>query len=581
MKPNFRLARPARLLAFLFFTAGLLAGGAHAQSPDATPDGDEGGSEGVQAVYPAQELTPQIFYQLLLAEVAGARGQSVMAAQSYLDLARRTRDARIARRAAEIAIFTRQADLSSEASRLWLELDPGSLQAQQFASGAVASGARIEELQGQLAKALSLQGDKIGAALMGLNRGLARIPDKALIRSLVVRLTEPYLDQPEAHFARANAAYIAGDPSGATEALDGALRLRPDWELAVILQAQLQQELSPGKGLDTLRDYVARNPDAREPRITLARLLVAAKQFGPAREQFELLLKRSPDDRDVVHAAALLAMQQGDRIAAERHLRHLLSLGFSDQDTVRMYLGQISEDAKRADDAIGWYRAVEPGSQFVGAQGRIARVLVGRGKLAEARQHLQRIAREAPADRVQYVLMEAQLLRDANRNEEAFEVLDSALRADPENIDLLYESALTAERIGRVDVMEGRLRKLIALKPDHAHAYNALGYSLADRNQRLDEAEALIRKGLALTPDDPFIIDSLGWTLFRRGNTGGALEQLQKAYGLRPDPEIAAHLGEVLWTLGRRDEAARIWRDAAKANPDSSVLVDVIKKFKP
>ena len=581
MKPNFRLARPARLLAFLFFTAGLPAGGAHAQSPDATPDGDEGGSEGVQAVYPAQELTPQIFYQLLLAEVAGARGQSVMAAQSYLDLARRTRDARIARRAAEIAIFTRQADLSSEASRLWLELDPGSLQAQQFASGAVASGARIEELQGQLAKALSLQGDKIGAALMGLNRGLARIPDKALIRSLVVRLTEPYLDQPEAHFARANAAYIAGDPSGATEALDGALRLRPDWEQAVILQAQLQQELSPGKGLDTLRDYVARNPDAREPRITLARLLVAAKQFGPAREQFELLLKRSPDDRDVVHAAALLAMQQGDRIAAERHLRHLLSLGFSDQDTVRMYLGQISEDAKRADDAIGWYRAVEPGSQFVGAQGRIARVLVARGKLAEARQHLQTIAREAPADRVQYVLMEAQLLRDANRNDDAFEVLDSALRAEPENIDLLYESALTAERIGRVDVMEGRLRKLIALKPDHAHAYNALGYSLADRNQRLDEAEALIRKGLALTPDDPFIIDSLGWTLFRRGNTGGALEQLQKAYGLRPDPEIAAHLGEVLWTLGRRDEAARIWRDAAKANPDSSVLVDVIKKFKP
>jgi len=177
--------------------------------------------------------------------------------------------------------------------------------------------------------------------------------------------------------------------------------------------------------------------------------------------------------------------------------------------------------------------------------------------------------------------MEAQLLRDANRNGDAFEVLDSALRAEPENVDLLYESALTAERIGRIDVMEGRLRKLIALKPDHAHAYNALGYSLADRNQRLDEAEALIRKGLALTPDDPFIIDSLGWTLFRRGNTGGALEQLQKAYGLRPDPEIAAHLGEVLWTLGRRDEAARIWRDAAKANPDSSVLVDVIKKFKP
>lgn len=577
MKPTFRLPRPARLLASLLLSGGLIAGAAHAQQP--LPEEE---TEAATTVYPAQELTPQIVYQLLLAEIAGARGQVSMAGQSYLDLARRTRDPRIARRAAEIAVVSRQADLASEASRLWMELDPGSMQARQLASGAMASNARIEELQSHLAKALAGQGENIGAALLGLNRGLARIPDKALIRRLVTELTEPYFEHAEAYFARANAAFVAGDPAAASAALDEALRVRPDWEQAVVLKAQFQQEESPGKGIQTLQDYVAAHPDAREPRISLARLLVAARQFGPARVQFEELVRRAPDDKDVVHAAGLLSMQLGDGAAAEKHFKHLLDLGYAEPDTVRLYLGQIAEDAKRFDDAIGWYKAVQPGKQFVAAQGRIAQVLVNRGKLAEAQQHLQSVAREAaPGDRVQYILAEAQILRDANRNEDAFDVLDEALRADPDSTDLLYESALMAERVGRIEVMEGRLRKLIALKPEHAHAYNALGYSLVDRNMRLDEAEVLIRKGLALAPSDPFIIDSLGWALYRRGKLNESLEQLQKAFGLRPDPEIAAHLGEVLWALGRRDEAAKTWKDAAKAHPESTVLADVIKKFKP
>jgi len=577
MKPHFRRLRPARLVASLFLAVGL-QGLAHAE---AEPDAAATTAGPAEAAYPAQELTPQILYQLMLAEVAGARGQVSLAAQSYLDLARRTRDARIARRAAELAVFARQADLVTEASRLWLDLEPGSERAQQLTAGAMTSAARIDELQAQLAKALASQGERVGGALLGLNRGLGRIPDKVLIRRLVNQLTEPYLDHPEAHFARANAAYVAGDPAGASAAIDGALALRPDWEQAVILRAQLQQEQSPGAGVGVLRDYLAVHPEAREPRLTLARLLVAGRQFGPAREQFEILLQRSPDDRDVVHAVALLAMQQGDWAVAEKQFKRLLELGHPEPDTLRMYLGQIADQAKRPDDAIAWYKAVGPGGQYVMAQGRIAQLLAAGGRMAEARQHLQAAARETPAERAQYALLESQLLRDGNRNQDAFDVLDAALRAEPENPELLYESALMAERIGRIEVMEGRLRKLIALKPDHAHAYNALGYSLADRKQRLDEAEALVRKGLALTPEDPFIIDSLGWVLYRRGELAGALEQLQKAFGLRADPEIAAHLGEVLWVLGRRDEAARVWKDAAKANPDNPVLADVIKKFKP
>lgn len=576
MKPTFRLVQAARLLVTLLASAGLLAGAAHAQQ-DAP--GDDAAKE---AAYPAQELTPQILHQMMLAEVAAARGQTAMAARSYLDLARRTRDGRIARRAAEMALFSRESDLSTEAARLWLDIEPGSVQAQQLTSGTLASTARIDDLRTHLADALARQGDALGPALLGLNRGLARIPDKPLIRRLVTELTEPYLTHPEAWFARANAAFVAGDGAAASEDLDGALRLRPDWEQAVVLKAQFEHEASAGSGIRTLQAYLAEHPEARESRITLARFLVAGKQFAPARAQFEQILTRQPDDKDAIHAAGLLAMQLGDGAGAEAHFRRLLDLGFAEEDSIRSYLGQIAEEAKRYDEAIGWYKSVPPGSRYVAAQARVAQVMVSRGQMAEARQYLQTLARDAaPAERQQFVLAEAQIARDAGRNEDAFNVLDEALRGDPESTELLYESALMAERIGRPEVMEGRLRKLIALKPDHAHAYNALGYSLVDRNLRLDEAEGLIRKGLEIAPNDAFILDSLGWALYRRGDLNGALAQLQRAFELRADPEIAAHLGEVLWMMGRRDEAARTWKDAAKANPDNTVLADVIKKFKP
>ncbi|HMV16920.1 MAG TPA: tetratricopeptide repeat protein [Rhodocyclaceae bacterium] len=551
--------------------------------PAAAQLGGDDAETSSAAALPGQVLTPQIFYQVMLAEVAAARGQGAAGAQAYLDLARRTRDPRLARRAAELAALSRKADLAGEAAQLWLELDPASPQAQQVAAGFMASSAaRIDALRSQLAKALATQGDQTGPVLLSLNRGLARIPDKALVRTLVFELTEPYLLLPEAHFARSNAAYVAGDARGALTAIDSALAIRPDWEQAVLLKAQLLQEVvAPAQGQTYLKDYLAAHPDGREARLTLARMLVADRQFGAALEQFRALLQRLPDDRDVVHATALLSMQQGDTASAEKLFRHLLDLGFGDADQIRAYLGQIAEDGKRPDEALGWYRSVKPGTQYLPAQTHIAQILAAQGRLGEARQHLHQGARENPADRVAYLLTEAQILRDAGRNAESFELLDDALRTRPDDPDLLYESALMAERLGHIDVMEGRLRKLIALKPEHAHAYNALGYSLADRGLRLDEAETLIARGLALSPEDPFILDSLGWVRYRKGDLAGALAALQKAYGVRADPEIAAHLGEVLWTLGRRDEAAQTWRDALKAHPDNTVLSDVLKKFKP
>jgi tetratricopeptide (TPR) repeat protein len=254
-------------------------------------------------------------------------------------------------------------------------------------------------------------------------------------------------------------------------------------------------------------------------------------------------------------------------------------LGYNDANTVRIYLGQIAEERRRWDDALTWYEKVTAGDQYIAARSRAAHVLVQQNRLDEARKLLQESTASSVDERDQLLILEAQLLRDAGRVDEAYAVLEGGLAQRPDQPDLLYEAALTAEKSGKNDVLERNLRRLIEIKPDHAHAYNALGYSLADRNVRLDEAASLIDKALQLAPEDPFILDSKGWLQFRLGDGSAALDTLKKAFAIRADPEIAAHIGEVLWSLGRRDDARKAWNDAIKASPDNEVLMGTVKRY--
>jgi tetratricopeptide (TPR) repeat protein len=530
---------------------------------------------------PKQELTGQILYQTLLAEIAGQRGNFGLSASAYLDLARSTRDPRVARRAAEIALHGRDLETALQATRLWVEIDPESSQAHQMMAGLLVSANRLDELQPHVAKLLAQEGDNLGDGLLRLNRLFARYPDKKAVMLIVEQLTLPYVGMPEAHFARAQAALNAGAWQRGVAEADKALALRPNWDVAAMLKAQLQRAEAPEDALETLRTFLARHPQAREVRLQYARSLVGARMYPQARTQFQRLLVDFPDSADVVYAVAVLSMQLSDWATAEDNFRKLLGRDFAEIDTVRLYLGQIAEERKQFDDALRWYAEVAPGEQYLAAQLRIAQLLAKQGKLDAGRRHLQEARTEGSASRIQLLLAESQLLRDAGKTGEAYELLADNLATQPEQPELLYESALLAEKLGRHDVLEANLRKLIRIKPDHAHAYNALGYSFAERNLRLGEAEQLIVKALELAPDDPFIIDSMGWVLFRKGDNAGALTQLQRAYSIRPDPEIAAHLGEVLWTLGRRDEAKRTWQEAAKAHPGNDVLAEVIKRFSP
>ncbi|HTY99774.1 MAG TPA: tetratricopeptide repeat protein [Rhodocyclaceae bacterium] len=527
---------------------------------------------------PKQELTPQLLYQFLLAEIAGQRGQLGLSAEAYRDLAVTTRDPRIARRAAEVAFFARRYDTALEAARLWSQIEPDSAEPRYLIIALLVAANRPDELAAEVSKQLAAEGANLGNALLQLNRQLARLPDRQVALQVVNKVTAPYEGVAEAHFARAQAAHGAGDAATALTEVDKALALRPDWEYAALVRVQLMRG---SEAVEWLGKFVAANPKAQEAHITYARMLVGERHYEEARREFGSLLAANPDNTDVIYAVAVLSMQLGDLAEAEKRLKQLVELNYQDVNIARIYLGQIAEEGKRWDDAIGWYKQVDGGEKYLVARLRAANIMATHGRLEEARQFLHDSAVNTPDERVQLLVGESQLLREVGRSEAAYQVLADGLAAEPDQVDLLYEAALAAEKVGKLDVLEKNLRRLIVLKPDYAHAYNALGYSFADRNMRLDEASQLIDKALQLAPEDPFILDSKGWVLYRQGDNAGAIDALKKALSIRPDPEIAAHLGEVLWVAGRHDEAQKTWNDAAKASPGNEVLVDTIKKFKP
>jgi tetratricopeptide (TPR) repeat protein len=529
---------------------------------------------------PSDDLSEPMLYEFLLGEIALQRGDHRLAAQTFLDLARRTRDPRVARRAVEVANQARNQELALEAARTWQELDPGSSQALQVVAALLVANKRVDEAVPFFEKLLASDGVNPENGFMQLNRLLAGNPDRAANLRVVRRLADKYPKLAQAHFAVAQAAALAGDDEAAVASVRRASALRPDWDLAALLEAQIVQRRSPAAAAKVLGDFVAKNPNSREARLSYARMLVLDKRLPEARKQFEAVLAASPGNTEVIYAVGLLAFQLKDFEVAEENMKRLLSLGYRDADAVRYLLGQIAEEQKQWPQAVQWYERIGEGEHQLPARMRAANAIAKQGRLDDARSYLRRVAADNPSDGVQLTVAEAQLLREANRNQDAFELLSEALQKDPEQPELLYDYALTAEKLDRFDVLESNLRKLIEVRPEHAHAYNALGYSFAERNMRLPEARKLIERALELAPDDYFIMDSMGWVLYRQGDLKGAMEQLRRAYNGRPDAEIGAHLGEVLWVSGERDEANRVWQESLKASPDNETLQKTIKRLK-
>jgi len=535
--------------------------------------------ESTGAALPDQELTEPLLYEILLAEIALQRGSPALAAQTYAELAERTRDPRIARRAVEVANSARTPQFALRAARIWHESTPESVQALQTLTVLLVRGGKVEEAEPLLASLLERDGDAAPGGFLQLGRLLAGNPDKQSNLRVVHRLAARYPEMPEARLAVAQAMLAASDEAGALEETRRAARLRPGWETAAIFEAQILQRKSAASAVDSLAAFLEKHPQSREVRLARARLLVGERRYADARAEFEALLTAHPDNDDVLYAVGLLAMQLKDYATAESSLRRLLDKGYRNPESLRYTLGQAAEEQKKWDEAIRWYGSIQQGEQLLASRLRIAQVIARQGKVSEARAYLRTLEADGP-ERVQVLITEAQLLRDANLNGEAYDLLGKALQAQPEQPELLYDHAITAEKLARYDILETSLRKLIKLRPDYAHAYNALGYSFAERNLRLTEARKLIERALELSPEDYYIIDSMGWVLYRMGDLKGAVEHLRRAYEGRPDAEIGAHLGEVLWEMGERAEAERVWQESLKRHPENEILQKTVKRLR-
>ena len=521
----------------------------------------------------------QALYQVMLAEIAVQRGDPLLASSVYADLAMRTRDPLAMERAVEIAGYARRFDLALEIAKLWIDVEPTSKRAQQILTGAMIVSNQLDELAPNLIRTLELDKEALGENLLGLNRMFARNTDRQAVFQLIDKVCRPFFGVAEAHYAVALAAGSARAFERALAEIQTALELRPNWEAAALLKAQILAQISLPEAIKFMQDFAERYPSAYDLQLQLARSLVSEKRYGEAKIYFDRLLQAHPNNPEIIYPVAILALQQNDLKLAEVQLKHLLNLDAANKNLAYYYLGQIAEEDKRDTDALAYFAKVGSGEQFIPAQVRSAQILVRQDKLSEARQLLANAPAGTEEERVQLIISEGALLREAKQTEAAFALLDSALKKRPEQPDLLYETALLAEKLGKMDILESRLRKLIKLRPDSAQAYNALGYSFAERNIKLTEARELIDHALKLLPDDPFILDSLGWVLYRQGDLKGALAYLEQAYAKRDDPEVAAHIGEVLWALGRKEEAQRFLQAAHQKHPDNESLTAATKKF--
>jgi tetratricopeptide (TPR) repeat protein len=556
--------------------------------PAASPNGADSLAATMhpQESLPTVELTSDLFYKLTKAELDFKRGQWQSAYVSMMVLAQQTRDPRLARRSAEMALAAKQGNEALAAIRLWRELAPESDEAAQYFLGFSVLGDDLAEAEAVFAERLkAAPAAARGVVMFQMQQFLLRARDKAAAFALMERVVAPYGSTMEAHLVLAQGAYAANDTERAVAEARRALELRPDSELALLTMAQVLQDVDAANRL--FSGFLERNPHAREVRAAYARMLVEQKQYDKARAQFETLLKEQPDNAGTLYALGIMSMQGSDMARAEDYFKRYVAVlekssdGERDPSKALLILAQIAEERRDYDGALALIDRIDGDDArlYFTARVKRAHLTARKGGVDDAVRQLHDITAADPAEQAELLQTEGQLLRDAGRSAEAFMLLGDAVSRYPDSPDLLYDFALAAEKMGNTEQMEKALRKVMAVVPDNHHAYNALGYSLAERGVRLEEAFELIDKALKMAPGDPYIMDSMGWVQFRLGHLKEAEAILRQAYALRGDAEIAVHLGEVLWHKGDKAAAEKLWREASAKDPKNDALRSTLARL--
>jgi len=584
-----RLARPIFFVSVLSLVAGLGLTGCATQGNMASNSPET--VTQMTGNLAEKPLNSEFIYQYLIAEIAGQRGDFATSGSIFYQLAKTEQDARFAERAAKTAAYGNIGNLVFPSVQLWAELDPTSTEAQQAMTEILIKADKLEEAEPYLSQLLAKENTR-PAGFLFINTLLNKSANKPAVLALTQSLAEPYPNLAEAQFSIAQAALVANQPELALESLNKAENIKPGWNLAAILKGQLLFLQSPQKAIDYYQSFIKKYPNTNEVRLNLAKMLVSQKQYALAKKQFPIILEQAKKEKNVAHPAdaeknmaditaliGLLSLQAEDYPAAKNYFEEALALNFKDPEQLYLYLGQVAEKQQQNEVARNWYSKVAQGNHFFDAQLNTANLIARTKNADEAIKFLDEVDDLSTVQQIIVIQTQASMLSKAKRNQESFELLDKAVKNMPNTPDLVYDYALSAERVLKFDVMEKELRRVIAEKPDFAAAYNALGYSFADRNVKLDEALSLIQKALEIAPNDHYMLDSLGWVYYRKGDLDQAVKFLQQAFKINPDPEIAAHLGEVLWQKGQHDAAKKIWTDALSADPTNEVLLNTHKKF--
>ena len=534
------------------------------------------------------DTPPQVVFEVVLAEIALKRDKPQVALAAYADLVLKYNDPGIFRRAMEVAAMNRHPELMLETARLWVEKEPDSTDALNALSGTLILLGRYADDQPVLARYLALlPPDQRGKALLQLPTRFPPSADPQRARKLVDLVTEPYLSTPEALLTRAQFALRAGDDAAVLKSVQQARRLQPDSEAALLLNAQILAKQSPDAVLPLFAQFLSAYPNASTVRALYAQQLLNAGRTAEARSEVARVLDQSDVAPEPLFAVAAVAVQAQAPDLAIAALNRLLRVDTIDTALIEYNLGLAYEsraDIERTQpgsqtatahseaEAILHYQQVSRGEYLVPARLRAANLMVRRGNMSGARALLQSTSAESPSARAELVIGEATLLRESGDQAGAFKLIERAVAKDPSNVTLRYEMGMMAEKLGKQDLFERSMREVIRRDPKYAQAYNALGFTYADRNVRLKEARTLIEKALSLSPNDPFILDSMGWVNYREQNYDAALDYLNRAAALRTDPEIIAHQVEVLRVMGRGEDALKLWRAGTARFPTSPEL---------
>lgn len=542
---------------------------------------------------PYVTLTGDIFFRLMASEIAAQRGMYDTAAATLLSLAQETGDSRLARRALEFQLASGDLRGALEAARVWARQSPADVEASSTELALAAANGETAGLSTALRNRIDAAGNKPAAIGQALGV-LSRLNDRRLALRILEDSFSPAVRKlPEAHMALADVASAAGDDARAVSEARLALRADPKSEAAAQRVLEYGARVDPDRAQREARAYLAKHPNARKLHLALAGMLADKGDYDGALKALREMSSRAPEDFDLLFLQAQVAYKAGRKDEARRLLQEYLDVQNQRQEMIasgasdagaaaadaRILLARIAEDQGQIDEAISQLAQIDDPSLRYSSQMRQAALRAKQGRLQEALAMVEAARPNDEDDQIQGVLTKAQLLREADRLDEAVKILEAGNQAQPDTIEIKYELAMLYERQDRYKEVEKLLRQVIALDPEHAHALNALGYTMADRNDRLPEALDLITQAMELLPGNPFILDSMGWVKYRMGDLPAAADYLERAYALLPEPDIAAHLAEVSWKQGQRERARALLQEGFKKDSKNRTLLDTAKRL--